>query len=229
MNTLIAFLQIFGIGFSFGIVGPCFLVCAPVLITYLGASKKDFGRGLKDIIVFLFGRLLAYLFLGFLAGLSALVLKRFISSNLALFFRPLSGIISILLGLFVLFAKEDSDSLCSRRFHKAYTFGSLFLLGFIVGITPCAPLMALLFEITLISKTVFDGILYALFFGLGTFFSGVLVIGALSGILTGVTARLLRSAKSRLVFRIICAALLILLGISLVLGRYTLNRNLAII
>jgi sulfite exporter TauE/SafE len=226
VNTAITFLQIFGIGFSFGIIGPCFLVCTPVLITYVVASKKEFILRLKDIVVFFFGRLLAYVSLGFLAGLSALVLRQFASSKLVLFFRPLSGIISILLGLFILMHKDDLSFACKSAQNKVYNFGSLFLLGFIVGITPCAPLVALLFEITLISKTPFTGMFYALFFGLGAFLSGLLVVGTFTGILTGVTARLLRSEKSRLIFRIICALLLILLGAGLLLGRYALNLNL---
>ncbi|OGX14993.1 MAG: hypothetical protein A2166_00670 [Omnitrophica WOR_2 bacterium RBG_13_41_10] len=214
MNNFITFLQIFGIGFSFGIIGPCFLTCTPVLITYVTASKKRFVPAIKDVIVFFLARLLAYVTLGFLAGLSAMALRQFINSGSVLFFRSSSGVISILLGVFILLNRKEADFTCKGAHNKVYNFGGIFLLGFAIGITPCAPLVTLLFQITLMSKTAFDGMFYALFFGLGTFVSGLLVTGVLTGILGGVTARFLRSEKSKLAFRIAAASLLILLGLS---------------
>jgi len=94
------------------------------------------------------------------------------------------------------------------------------MLGFIIGVFPCAPLLALLLEITLISKTALDGMFYALFFGLGTFISGFIVIGGLSGILTWLPTKILKSKRSNLIFRIICALLLIWLGLDLIFRFY---------
>lgn len=222
MNNFITFLQIFGIGFSFGIVGPCFLACTPVLVTYVAASKKGFVLGLRDIIVFFCGRLSAYIILGFLAGLSAILLRRFISSNAALFFKPASGIISIILGLLVFANKAGINLSCPSKKVKFYNFTGLFILGFIIGITPCAPLVALLFEIVLISKTALLGAFYALAFGLGTFFSGLLTVGAITGIFSGLTAKLIKSPKAMFIFKVVCATLLILLGLGLIFGRYPL-------
>ena len=68
VNSLITHLQIFGVGFSFGMAGPCLLVCAPILITYVAGSKTGWADVFKDILVFLSGRLAAYIALGFLAG-----------------------------------------------------------------------------------------------------------------------------------------------------------------
>ena len=80
VNFLITHLQVFGIGFSFGMAGPCFLLCTPILITYITGSKKNWADAFKDILSFLSGRLIAYIALGFLAGLSGSVLKNFTSS-----------------------------------------------------------------------------------------------------------------------------------------------------
>jgi sulfite exporter TauE/SafE len=80
--------------------------------------------------------------------------------------------------------------------------------------------LALLLEIALVSKTALDGMLYALFFGLGTVVSGFIVIGGLSGILTWLPLKVLKSKRSNLIFRIICALLLIWLGLNLIFQFY---------
>ncbi|MCX5666870.1 MAG: sulfite exporter TauE/SafE family protein, partial [Candidatus Omnitrophica bacterium] len=90
--------------------------------------------------------------------------------------------------------------------------------GFLIGISPCAPLLALLFDITLISKGFLDGIFYALFFGLGTFLSGLITVGVVAGLLTRVPAAFVKSKTANVIFKLACAALLIALGLGLILG-----------
>lgn len=216
MEPLI-YLQLFGIGLSFGVGGPCFLSCTPFFITYLAGKQLKWGQGLIEALIFLSGRLFAYLVLGYLAGLSATLLKQFSGSSSILFLKPLGGIIIITLGVLIFFIKEPP--FCGQRFaaHKAFTFGSLLILGFIMGVSPCAPLLALLFEITAISKTAFQGLLCALSFGLGTFISGFMVIAGLSGMITWFPEKVQKSSLILLISRIICALLLILLGLSLIL------------
>ena len=155
---LITYFQLFGIGLSFGVAGPCFLSCTPFFITYLAGKKLKWSQGLIEALIFLSARLFAYLVLGYLAGLSAVILKRFGSSSFILFLKPLSGVIIIILGILILFAKDPA--FCGHRFKggEALTISSLLTLGFIMGISPCAPLLALLFEITVISKTALQGL-----------------------------------------------------------------------
>jgi sulfite exporter TauE/SafE len=104
--------------------------------------------------------------------------------------------------------------------NKLSNFSSLFTLDFIIGIFPCAALLALLFEIVLISNTAFERMFYAFLFGLGTLVSGLIVIGGLSGIFTWLPAKILKSKRSNFVFRVICALLLIMLGLGLIFGPY---------
>ena len=216
---LITYFQLFGIGLSFGIAGPCFLSCTPFFITYLAGKKLKWGQGLIEALIFLCGRLFAYLVLGYLAGLSAAILRRFAISGFIIFLKPLGGAIIIVLGILILFAKEPG--FCGHRFRegKVFTFSSLLTLGFIMGISPCAPLLALLFEITVISKTALQGLLCAFSFGLGTFISGFIIISGLSGVIAWFPKRFLKSNLSLLIYRAICALFLILLGISLMFSR----------
>ncbi len=213
--------QIFAIGFSFGVAGPCFLSCSPALIAYITGTKRKLSEVLNDAAIFLFGRLLAYVLLGCLAGLSGVVLRRFINSNFAFFFKPASGVISIVWGIFILIDRQPDSFGCRFAQNKVSNFGGLLLLGFFIGISPCVPLLALLSEIVLISKGALDGIYYALFFGLGTFISGLIIIGAMTGILSGLAAKIFRSRNSRFIFRVVCALLLILLGLGLIFNRYS--------
>ena len=110
--------------------------------------------------------------------------------------------------------------MCTFMRKKAANYGGLFILGFIIGMFPCAPLLALLFEISLISNGALAGLFYALFFGLGTLISGLIVIGSVTGIFTRLPAKIFSSKRSNLIFRIICALLLMSMGLGLIFGPY---------
>lgn len=200
-------------------IGPCFLTCAPVLITYIAGTKKTWPEVFKDIFTFLSGRLLAYAILGILAGLSGAVLRTFTSSAISSYFQPLAGAVTIFFALIILVSRNNSGRACAAERNRLYNFGGVFIFGFLIGISPCAPLLALLFDIALMSKNAADGMLYALSFGLGTFLAGLITVGIIAGILTRIPATLVKSGKADMVFRIICAILLTVLGIGLILKR----------
>lgn len=223
----IALLQIFAVGFSMGLIGPCLFYCLPVALAFTPlhprgvtgftvGAEKEYKKSLSNILIFFSGRLAAYVLLGFLAGLSGLVLRRFIESRFNVYLGPLAGIISIILGVYILLAKENEES--CRRPGGIYSSFGMFGLGFIIGLSPCAPLVTLLFEIILISKTGLEGALYGLFFGMGTFLSGFIVAAGLSRLLNIIPQRFLKSEKSRLVFKAICSLILVLFGIWLIRG-----------
>ncbi len=217
LNALITHLQLFGIGFSLGIAGPCLLVCTPALLAYTSGTKRRWSGVLGDVLTFLSGRLAAYICLGFLAGLSALVLRRFINSGLISFFKPAAGIFTIILGVLVFVYKDTDTCECRSNGKRIYNFGGLFVFGFLIGITPCAPLTALLFEIVLISKNGLEGASYALSFGLGTALSGLIVLGLLGGALARLPVNVLKSNTARIVFKWICSIFLISMGLVLII------------
>lgn len=216
-DNYITHIQLFGIGFSFGIIGPCLFVCAPILVTYVAGTKKKWHEALADVGVFLAGRLVAYLVLGCLAGLSGALIRRFTGPSLTGFLKPIAGCVSIILGITVFFYNEQES--CAKRSKPRIMldYGGFIALGFLVGIAPCAPLVALLFEIVLISKNAIDGMLYTLSFGLGTLVSGFITVGTIVGILSWFPPKFFKSARSSLIFRIICAVLLILFGLNLII------------
>jgi sulfite exporter TauE/SafE len=214
----IAFLQVFAIGLGMGFAGPCLFFCLPIIITFTSGVQKGYRKSLIDILIFFCGRLLAYIVLGCLAGISGMFLRRFIDSSVIFYLNPLAGIISIGLGIFILFSKKTEKVKCQKEPLKVGASGGLFLFGFIIGVSPCAPLLALLFEIALISKNALQGAFYGLFFGLGTFISGVIVAAGLAGLLIWIPERFLKSRGARLSLRIVCALVLILFGLWFLLG-----------
>ncbi len=216
VDNLITHFQIFGIGLSFAIAGPCLLMCTPILVTYISGKQEGSFKAFVDILVFLSGRLFAYVLLGALAGFSGAYLRGLTQSGLLPYLNVMSGVISILLGIFVLFNKPDASCAKTSHCHSIYDFGSILLLGFIIGISPCMPLTALLFEIALISKSALDGAMYALSFGLGTFIAGLIIVSAVAGLLRGIVKKLINSKEAVTIFKVICSLLLVIFGAGLI-------------
>ncbi|HPM42768.1 MAG TPA: sulfite exporter TauE/SafE family protein [Candidatus Omnitrophota bacterium] len=212
-DTLITYVQVFGIGFSFGVIGPCFLTCAPALLAYVAGTQKRLSLVVLDVSVFLCGRLFGYCILGAIAGLSGYAIRKISSPSVSLISGYIGGALSIVLGLAVLSGIRTSSSCSHMKIRQAYNFGGLFLFGLVIGVSPCAPLAALLVEIALISKSAVDGLIYAFFFGLGTFLSGLLVVGGAAGLFSRAPAHLIRSPKINTVFKIFCGMLLISFGV----------------
>ncbi len=217
----VTYLQIFGIGFSFGLIGPCVLTCTPVILTYIAGRRNTLPESAADIFIFLIGRLAAYIMLGALAGFSGKALNHFIGSNFVLFLRPLGGAVSILLGFALFMRRKENMEACARgpERGKTYSLFGLFVLGFVIGIKACAPLLVLLSEITLISKSALEGASYGFSFGLGTFISSYVVTGVMVGVIAWLPPRIFRSKRSGYIFRAACALLLVLFGLSLIMNR----------
>ena len=218
-DTLLTYLQLFGIGLSFGMAGPCLFFCTPIMTAYVAGAHKNFADSIKDLVLFLAGRTLAYTVLGCAAGASGSLLRHFTSSNFSALMKPIGGIISIILGIFVLLAKEGCG--CASPHREGHKMpGPLFVFGFLVGFAPCVPLTTLLFEIALISKSVLAGASYALAFGAGTLVASLVVIGVSAGIIRWVPAKLLTSEKAAFAFRAVCGILLVIFGIALIFKTY---------
>jgi sulfite exporter TauE/SafE len=215
---LISALQVFSIGFILGVSGPCLLYCLPITLALSAGLKENYKKIILGIITFLSGRLLAYAVLGFLAGASGVILRQFTDSNLSFYLKPAAGIISIAFGIYILFYRREKEGACPGTARKILHNGGFFVFGFAVGISPCPPLMGLLLEITLISKTFLQGAIYGLMFGLGTFLSGFIIAAGLSGVLSLFPKKIFPPIAANRIFRIICAAVLILFGIVFILS-----------
>jgi sulfite exporter TauE/SafE len=128
-------------------------------------------------IYFSLGRLLAYLFLGLIVGyVGGYFLNPFASASVII---PL-GIILILYGFLISFgSKLRFASIICCGFSK---IKSTFLLGMMLGLRPCIPLIAALtYSATL--STVFDSFVFMSSFWLGST-AYIPILGILAGTLT---------------------------------------------
>ena len=199
--------------------GPCVLICAPVLIPYIAGTQKTWWGGLKATLVFSLTRLLVYVLLGALSGyIGSWLVKLFIASAFTYWVWTFGAGLIIALGLIIMVAGNFDSPVCgylSRSFIKDPTTGMI-LLGLIVGVSPCLPLIGIMAEIAIFSANIFVGALYGLAFGIGTVISPMLLLGALAPVLP---AGLLKKETSLKIFNFICGALMVMAGVYILFGR----------
>jgi len=194
MNVITAIAEPLALGLSTGTW--CVMYCAPVLLPFLlGRESLSLRKNNSLIGIFLLGRLISYIALGFALGLSGLLVLEFFDPVLA---RNLSSIAYIFCGLVLLssgFAprilakskcgkKTDEKPRCARvrifSFISGDRMTALFS-GLCVGLHICPPFWTAAFR-SASSGTPFAGAIYFLFFYLGTlpFFIPLLGIPLLS-------------------------------------------------
>jgi sulfite exporter TauE/SafE len=217
VNTLITVSQLFGIGITLGFGSQCFFVCAPLVLPYVAAVENHWGRAFADLLALIGGRLLAYVLLGALAGISGEHVDKLAASGAAALVKFASGAIIVIFGLLIALGFGQRRDMCGRLRASRLSKGGLALVGFAIGLAPCLPLVSVMFEIAIISKTPLAGAAYALAFGLGTAAATILTVGPLAGALGHFPSRILKTQGLQKAFRISCGALLVLFGLVYVL------------
>jgi sulfite exporter TauE/SafE len=196
-----------GIGLGFG---PCFLFCAPIISSYIFAHGFNHKEGFKITITFSLGRIVAYSILGLVTVvfLNTLGIQKYI-------FKQIAGIL-ILLILPIYNFWEGDIKFCNilNKFFVNKTKMNTFLLGLLIGLSPCAPLVGILTYIACKSEYVFLGIFYGFIFGIGTFFSPLIFSGFLAGLFSGYLSKM---HGIFLFFKILGNIFLIYFGIKLIL------------
>jgi len=214
------FFEIFSIGFAMGLTGPCLFYCIPLIFAFTLGADKQYKRSVIDILVFLTARFLAYIVLAFLAASSGILLRKISGPDAVFYFKPLAGAVSIGLGLFILFRKDEKETVCRMPAMDISSLGGLFALGFLIGISPCAPLIFLLSDIALLAKSAGEGVLYGVAFGLGTFIPAFFITAGLAGLFKKAMQKLLRSPRTGIFLRIISSGILIFFGVSFLAGLF---------
>jgi len=214
----INFFEIFSIGFALGLTGPCLFYCVPLIFAFTLGTGKKFKGSVIDILVFLSARCLAYVILAFIAALSGVFLRKILGPQPVFYFKLLAGIISIMLGLFILLRKDAGEPGCCRPKADISSRSGLFGLGLMIGISPCVPLVFLLSEIALLSKSAWEGASYGVAFALGTFIPAFVITAALTGLSGRITSGLFKSPKVKLFLKVISSSVLIFFGLYILAG-----------
>jgi len=202
-------------GFTMG-WGPCLAYTAPLLLPYIGATKRNWQDGLKVGLVFSIGRLLALAILGGLATVAFSSINRFFPPQKSGWLYLMVAFFMITMGVLIILGKGFKMHIGKTILDKGTI--SIFLFGFLMGIAPCVPYVAILTYITCVAEdAVFWGILYAALFAVGTALAPM-VLGSLMGI---IPEKLFRSAKLLKTFQVVCGVVLVFFGFQLIY--YVLN------
>ena len=212
-------LELFLTGITLGI-GPCSIFCLPILVPYVAGTKEGWRDALKATLVFSLSRLFAYILMGLIVGLFGEILINFLSqSRYGLYIWIVGGLYISLLGAVIVLGKEPKMAFCRllRRHTVDDSLKSMVPLGFIVGITPCAPLFGILTYIALSVKGFLLGAFYALCFGVGTSIVTPIIV---LGIIAGVVPRLIfKTPKIYEIFKKSCGVILLLLGAKMIVSQ----------
>jgi len=87
-------------------------------------------------------------------------------------------------------------------------------MGSAMGLLPCPPFVAIFLEIAMRSSGPPDALLMSLFFGVGLFASGLLVIAAAGGALGRLASETLKRPRLHFAARILSAAIFLLIAFS---------------
>ena len=196
----------------------CTLTCGPVLGLYVAGATHGWRDSLKATLTFSLSRLLSYLVLGFIAGISSTFITGILGgNNFSFYVWIFTGLFISLLGVLIILSKEPHLKLCNllKRHTIDDSTKSMALLGFIVGIMPCAPLVGVLTYIAVTSKGPLLGMFYSLCFGIGpAVITPIILMGILAGV---VPSAVFRTPRIYRFFQLMCGVLLLFYGIRLML------------
>ncbi len=202
-------------GFTMG-WGPCLALWGPILLPYIAATKGSWREGLRASVMFSAGRLLALTILGAAARLAFSLVNRLFPPHRSAYLYIAVAVFVVIIGVLIVLGKGFNKPILKALGSRILDRGawSVLVLGFLIGISPCAPLVAILTYISYAAANVLYGVVYVLAFGLGSIVP-VIVLGVLAGFLPG---RIFRTARFLQIFRIICGAVIILFGFQILYG-----------
>lgn len=199
-------------GFFLG-AGPCLLSCTPLFLPYLAGTSRSWQEGLRATIIFGLTRLVVYTCLGGVVGYTGYYLfQLFYSWWWGKIIWGMGGVFIILVGILLVSGEGIKNPFC--KILQRQTLGNdtrgVIILGVLLGLSPCLPLLGILTEIMFLSEKFYQGFLYGLAFGLGTLFSPLLLLGIFTPLLA---EKIRKVEKIGQVFNVVCGVLLIVVGI----------------
>lgn len=206
------FLSFFLLGFSFG-AGPCLVACGPLFLSYSAGTGKGLARSALAYILFSFSRIAVYLALGIAIFLFGQAMTNYALGSFSRYLYIFAGAFIVLLGFFIAIGKNFNHAFC----HKIQGFlikkdaKTIIILGMVIGILPCAPLISVISYIGFIAKSWWDSLTFSLYFGLGTIASPLFLLA----LFTGLIPRFMHPKIMKL-FNFACGLVVVFLGARLI-------------
>ncbi len=200
---------LFLLGLSFG-SGPCIASCGPVLISYVAAKRKYLLKSILTYLLFSFARVLVYIVLGLLIFWVGKFTIEAVLGSFAKYVFVCGGLFIITLGFFICIGKNIKLKFLQKDKQN------IFIIGLIIGLVPCAPLLVILSYVGLVSKSWLQALLYSVSFGIGTVLSPLLLLVIIATFFNRILENL-KEVYCR-VFNFLCGLIMMLLGIHLILN-----------
>jgi sulfite exporter TauE/SafE len=187
--------------------GPCLAYMAPILLPYIGATKKSWKQGLKVALLFSLGRLVAFSILGGLATIAFHYINRLFPPHVSSWLYLAVGVFMVVMGILIVLGKGFGIHIKESLLEKSSY--SMIVFGFLIGIAPCVPYIAILTYIACIAEeNILTGVVYAAVFAAGAAVAPI-VLGGLTGFLS---QKIYYSMKLRKAFQMVCGAVLVIFG-----------------
>lgn len=146
-------------GLSVGVY--CLGICLPIFIPILLGQKRETKEIFWLVIQFSFGRLLGYIFFGFLIGYLGIAIESKIVHQIV-------GLTTLLLGFLMIGYSMGLVRWGVKVCQRGFLWMKIpFILGFLTGASPCPPFLVSLGYVFNL-KNILLAISYFLFFFLGT-------------------------------------------------------------
>jgi sulfite exporter TauE/SafE len=148
------------LGLSTGLM--CMGYCAPALVPLLMGSERSNGmERWRPLLWFLFGRFIAYITCGVLAGLIGQYLFRNINARITAW---LYLAIAVLLLVYSFRRKRSDSSLCHRLYQQRSGRNAYFILGLLLGFNLCPPFIAAFSDVLAVGEVGYGVIFFLCFF-----------------------------------------------------------------
>lgn len=193
--------------------GPCLYFCAPILIAYTAIHKATFKKSVLSYLVFSLFKIISYMILGLICALGVQIIHNPAFGGYQRHIYTALGIFIILIAITTFFFSEKGIGKICAWMHKG-NIKNVGVLGFLMGLSPCLPLLGILNYIVIISQNAFDAVFYSFIFGIGTVMSPLLILVVLSAKLAN---KFSQNNKIKILLRIICALMLLFLGTKITL------------
>ena len=194
--------QFFLSGLLLGL-GICGLHCSILLLPLIARTSSDWKEGLRTGLIFGSGKVIVCALYGGVAALTGRLLNNIMGESVLSF---AGGLLLAVMGIWFLFYSGKCGT-----FIKS---GSPFLLGLIDGLIPCGPLIGFAVYIAAMGKGVLFGASAGLLYGIGTITSPLIIV---CGITPYLWQKLARFRYSKIVLRILGAAVFFFWGIVLII------------
>lgn len=213
---MIDLIELFSIGITMAF-GPCLFFCTPIVLSYIAGTQDSARKGFKSVLLFSLSRAIIYVLLGSLAGFFGKILTSTLD-KFGLVIYIIGGTFISLSGILILMGKNPNLHLCQilRKYTVENDTRNLIIMGMIIGLLPCTPLLSILVYIGLTSKDLWQGALLGFSFGVGTIISPLIILGILVSYLP---KKIIKSSKTFEIFKKVCGFLLFLFGVQLVVSQ----------